>query len=185
MERTRSGSASDPLKNKMNYELILNIVLALFGIFLLIAPTNGLVTITIIFAIALLAAGVICGAVFIMRKMQGYALLSFAIVSIILGISMLVFRIQFALVLLPIILGIFMVGSAVICVLAAMEYRRSNAFLWWLPLIAALVALIIAILVFFNLNEATRLLARLIGLYFVVYNAIRIGEYFTIRRMLY
>lgn len=174
----------DPLKTNMNYELIIDTLLLLFGLFLLILPKNGLISLTIVFAIALIIIGIVCAAVFVMRRAQGFSLLAFAVAAIILGVCMLIFRTDFTLVLLPIIIAVWMVASAALCFVSAMDYRRLGATYWWIPLIAALLALIIAVLVFFNLSGTATFLARVIGLYFVIFNAIRIGEYFTVRRML-
>lgn len=174
---------SNTKRSQLNYQLILNIIALLLGIILLIFPDVGLAFITWVVGIALCGAGVICGIVFFINRRNGQlALLVAAIVAVILGILIMVFRLLVALYILPFVIGLWVVASAALCVIAALGYRKSGAVMWWLPLIAALVAVIVAFLIFANLTGTAKFLAYVIAAYLIVFSGLRIGEYFTLRK---
>lgn len=170
-------------KSQLNYQLLLNIILLLLGIILLVFPNRGLALFTWVVGIALCGAGVVCGVIFaINRKSPSIPLILVAAATLILGILTMVFRVQVALFILPFIIGLGVVASAVLCIMSALGYRKSGAVIWWLPLITALVAVIVAFLIFANLSGTARFLAYVIAAYLIVFSALRIGEFFTLRK---
>ncbi len=171
------------VRSQLSYQLILNIILLLLGIVLLIFPASGLSFLTWVIGIALCGVGVVCGVIFALNHREPkIILLLVAVVALILGVLVMVFRLQVALFILPFIIGLWVVASAVICIMAALSYRKSGAALWWLPLIAALVAVVVAFLIFSNLSGTARFLAYVIAVYLIVFSGLRIGEYFTLRK---
>ncbi len=175
--------AMDKSNGRINYPLIMNLIFFIFGLVLVVSPRSGLTNLTVILAICLFCLTlVLVGIFFANRQKKNELFLLIAAGSLILGILMVYFREPIGTVILPIIAGAWMLVSAGTSVYAALRYRKFNAPLWWLPLVAALVAIVLAILIFFNLGATSAFLSILLGLYFLVYNAIRIGEWFTIRR---
>ncbi|MEG2639588.1 MAG: DUF308 domain-containing protein [Clostridiales bacterium] len=173
------------VRPQLNYQLILNILLLLLGIVLLIFPTNGLGFITWIIGIALCGVGVVCGVIFaVNRKNPSIPLIIVAAIGVISGIFVMVFRFQVSMIILPVAIGTWVIASAVLCIMAAISYKKVGAPLWWLPLIATLVALVVAFLIFTNLSSTAKLLAYIIAIYFIVFSGIRIGEYFTLHKYL-
>lgn len=174
---------SKATKSQLNYQLFLNIILLLLGIVLLIFPNNGLAFFTWVVGIALCGTGIVCGVIFaINRKSPSISLIIVAVATIILGILTMVFRVQVALFILPFIIGLGVVASAVVCIMAALGYRKTGAAIWWLPLITALIAVIVAFLIFANLSGTARFLAYVIATYLIVFSALRIGEYVTLHK---
>lgn len=172
-------------RSEINYQMILNIVLVLVGIVFLLFPAKGLAFITWILGIALCLGGVVCAVIFVLnRRDPNIPLIIVAGAAVIIGILIMVFRMWIATVALPVIIGLWVIASAVLCIMSAMGYKKMDAQLWWFPLIAALIALIIAVLIFANLSGTARLLGYAIGIYFVVYSSLRIGENFALRKYL-
>jgi hypothetical protein len=67
--------------------------------------------------------------------------------------------------------------TAVLASLASYGYYKMNNGLWWVPLLAAIVALVVTVMVFVNLSGTVRFMARVLGIYFITYNIIRLGEF--------
>ncbi len=169
---------------KVDYPLILNIIFFIFGLVLIISPKTGLVNVTIILAICLFCVTLILVGVFFANRRRNELLLLAAAGTLILGILMLYFRDPIGTVILPIIAGVWMIASAALSVAAAFKYKKIGILIWWLPLVAALVAVILALLIFFNLGATAVFLSVILGIYFLVFNAIKVGEWFTIERLI-
>ena len=59
-----------------------------------------------------------------------------AVLGIIVGILIMIFRLEIALVILPSLIGVAVVRSAALCIMASLRYRELRVSSWWLPLIA-------------------------------------------------
>lgn len=95
----------------------------------------------------------------------------------IVGILVLFFRSAIALVLFPILLGLWTLLSTVLAVFSSLgNYRKGNG-LWWIPLLAAIVGAVVTVLIFINLSGTERFMARILGIYFITYNIVRLGEF--------
>lgn len=158
--------------------IIANIVLLVYGIFLMIFPASALNLSVALIGVAMIAAGVVCGVLFFLHKEEGnYPLLVIAAVGLILGILVMFFRSNIALVLFPLLLGLWTFCTALLAGIAAYGYYKSGNGLWWIPLLAAIVALVVTAMVFLNLSGTERFMARILGIYFITYNLVRLGEY--------
>ncbi len=158
--------------------IIANIVLLVYGVFLMIFPASALNLSVALIGIALIAAGIICGVIFFLNKEEGnYPLLVIAVAGLIVGILVMFFRSSIALVLFPLLLGLWTFCTAALATIAAYGYYKMNNGLWWVPLLGAIVALVVTVMVFMNLSGTERFMARILGIYFITYNLIRIGEY--------
>ncbi|HMM05903.1 MAG TPA: DUF308 domain-containing protein [Clostridiales bacterium] len=158
--------------------IIANTVLLVYGIFLMIFPASALNLSVALVGIVMIAAGIICGVIFFLNKDEGnYPLLVVAVAGLIVGILVMFFRSSIALVLFPVLLGLWTFCTAVLAAIAAYGYYKANNGLWWVPLLGAIVALVVTVMVFLNLSGTERFMARILGIYFITYNIIRIGEY--------
>ncbi|MBQ2764297.1 MAG: hypothetical protein IJF43_04590, partial [Firmicutes bacterium] len=92
------------------------------------------------------------------------------------GILTMVFRSAIALVLFPIMLGVWTFASTLLAGFAAFNNYRSGNGIWWVPLLAAIVGAVVTVLIFMNLSGTERFMARILGIYFITYNIIRLGE---------
>lgn len=158
--------------------IIANTILLVYGVFLMIFPASALNLSVALIGIAMIVAGIICGVIFFLHKEEGnYPLLVVAAVGLIVGILVMFFRSNIALVLFPLLLGLWTLLTAALAALAAYGYYKMNNGLWWIPLLAAIVALVVTVMVFVNLSGTERFMARILGIYFITYNIIRLGEY--------
>ncbi len=158
--------------------IIANTVLLVYGVFLMIFPASALNLSVALVGIAMIAAGIISGVIFFLNKDEGnYPLLVIAAAGLILGILVMFFRSSIALVLFPLLLGLWTFCTAVLAAIAAYGYYKMNNGLWWVPLLGTIVALVVTVMVFMNLSGTERFMARILGIYFITYNIIRLGEY--------
>lgn len=158
--------------------IIANIILLVYGVFLMIFPASALNLSVALVGIAMIAAGLICGVIFFLNRDEGnYPLLVIAVACLIVGILVMFFRSSIALVLFPLLLGLWTFCTAVLAAIAAYGYYKANNGLWWVPLLGVIVALVVTVMVFMNLSGTERFMARILGIYFITYNLIRIGEY--------
>lgn len=157
---------------------IANAILLVYGIFLLIFPASALNLSVGLIGVALIVAGIISGVFFFLHREEGnYPLLVIAGVGLVLGILVMFFRANIALVLFPLLLGLWTLCTALLAAIAAYGYYKTGNGLWWIPLLAALVALVVTGMVFANLSGTERFMARILGIYFITYNLIRLSEY--------
>ena len=158
--------------------LITEVLLLLYGIFLLIFPTKALNLSVGFIGIVMIIAGIICGVWFFLHRNDGnYPLVAAAVIGLVVGILVLFFRSAIALVLFPVLLGIWTLTSTLIEAFTALGgYRRGNG-LWWIPLLAAIVGAVVTVLIFINLSGTERFMARILGIYFITYNIVRLGEF--------
>ncbi len=162
--------------------LITEVLLLLYGIFLLVLPAQALRLSVAAIGVALIIAGIACGVSFVLHRQDGnFPLVALAAVGIIVGILAIVFRNALALILFPIMLGIWTLFTAVAASFSALANHRLGSGLWWIPLLAAVVALAVTILIFMNLSGTERFMARILGIYFITYNIVRLGEFGALR----
>lgn len=167
---------------KINYPLLLNIIFFIFGLVLIISPRNGLVNVTVILGICLFCLTLILAGIFFIGRRKKELLLLAAGGALLLGILMLYFREPISLTILPFIVAVWMIITAAISAYTAFTYKKAQAQQWWLPLIATLVAIVIPVLLFFNLGAQSNTISILLGIYFLLYNALKIGEWATVQR---
>ena len=158
--------------------LISEIALLIYGIFLLIFPTKALNLSVGFIGVLMILCGVFCGAWFVLHRDDGnYPLIALAGIGIIVGILVMFFRSAIALILFPVLLGIWVLLSTVLAAFAALgNYRMGNG-LWWIPFLAAIVGAVVTVLIFINLSGTERFMARILGIYFITYNVVRLGEF--------
>lgn len=162
--------------------LIAEVVLLLYGIFLLVFPATGMVLSVAAVGVILILAGLFCGVWFFFHRDDGnYPIAVLAVVGIAAGILAFIFRANIALVLFPVLLGVWSLFTAICAFLSALGYYRRRNALWWVPLLAAVVALVVTVMIFVNLSGTERFMARLLGLYFITYNIVRLGEFAALK----
>ena len=169
-----------------NYLLLLYGGLMIIGLLLVIFPQWSLMAVTWLLGFGALISGAISLFLFWKnRKDGGNSLLLFgAVLGIIVGILIMIFRLEIALVILPSLIGVAVVASAALCIMASLRYRELRVSSWWLPLIAGAVALTVAILIFLNLSSTVSLRTRIIGFYCIIFSGIRFGECCTVKKYL-
>lgn len=162
----------------MNQKSILaQVLLLLYGIFLLVFPTKGLNLSVGFIGIVMIVVGVVCAVMFFRDRAAGnYPMLAIGVIGLVVGVLTLIFRSAIALVLFPIMLGVWTLISTALAGFAAYgNYRNGNG-IWWVPLLAAVVGAVVTVLIFMNLSGTERFMARILGIYFITYNIIRLGE---------
>ena len=172
------------LVNKLGSEGLMNqkavlaqVLLLLYGIFLLVFPAKALNLSVGFIGVVMLVVGVICGIKFFKDRASGnYPLLAIGVVGLVVGILVMIFRSAIALVLFPIMLGVWTFASTLLAGFAAFNNYRTGNGIWWVPLLAAIVGAVVTVLVFMNLSGTERFMARILGIYFITYNIIRLGE---------
>lgn len=170
--------------NKLSSEGLMNqkavlaqVLLLLYGIFLLIFPAKGLNLSVGFIGIVFILVGVFCAVSFFRERAEGnYPLLAIGVIGLVVGVLTFVFRSAIALVLFPILLGIWTLISTVWAGFAAYGNYRSGNGIWWVPLLAAIIGAVVTVLIFMNLSGTERFMARILGIYFITYNIIRLGE---------
>ena len=158
--------------------LISEIILLAYGIFLLVFPTKALHLSVGFIGIVMLVAGLGCAVWFFLHRDSGnYPLLAIGVIGLVVGVLVLVFRSAVAMVLFPIMLGIWTFVSTLLAAFAAWGNYRMGTGLWWVPLLAAIVGAVVTVMIFMNLSGTERFMARILGIYFITYNIVRIGEF--------
>lgn len=162
--------------------LITEVLLLLYGIFLLIFPSKALILTIGFLGVVMILAGIFCGVWFVLHRADGnYPIIAVAVIGIVVGILTLFFRSAIALVLFPILMGLWTLCSTVLAGFSALgSYQRGNG-LWWIPLLAAIVGAIVTVLIFINLSGTERFMARILGIYFITYNVVRLGEFAALK----
>ena len=162
--------------------LITEVLLLLYGIFLLVLPAQALRLSLAAIGVALIIAGIACAVSFVLHRQDGnYPLVALAAIGIIVGILVVIFRDALALILFPIMLGLWTLFTAVVACFSALANHRLGSGLWWIPLLAAVVAFAVTVLIFMNLSGTERFMARILGIYFITYNIVRLGEFGALR----
>lgn len=162
----------------MNQKAVLaQVLLLLYGIFLLIFPAKGLNLSVGFIGIVFILAGILGAVSFFRDRAAGnYPLLAIGVISLVVGILTFVFRSAIAMVLFPVLLGVWTLVSTVWAAFAAYGNYRSGNGIWWVPLLAAVIGAVVTVLIFMNLSGTERFMARIVGIYFITYNIIRLGE---------
>ena len=162
--------------------LLTEVLLLLYGIFLLIFPGQALGLSVAFIGIVMIVAGIACGVIFVLNRSDAnYPLIALAAIGIIVGLLVLFFRDAIALILFPILLGLWTLLTGIIAAFAAIANHRFGNGLWWIPLLAAIVAFVVTVLIFMNLSGTERFMARILGIYFITYNIVRLGEFGALR----
>lgn len=172
------------LVNKLGSEGLMNqkavlaqVLLLLYGIFLLVFPAKALNLSVGFIGVVMILVGVFCAVKFFKERSAGnYPLLAIGVIGLVVGILVMVFRSAIALVLFPIMLGVWTFASTLLAGFAAYGNYRSGNGIWWVPLLAAIVGAVVTVLIFMNLSGTERFMARILGIYFITYNIIRLGE---------
>lgn len=158
--------------------LISEIILLLYGIFLLVFPAKALHLSVGFIGIVMIIAGVACLVWFFLHRENGnYPLVAIGAIGLIVGVLVMVFRSAIAMILFPIMLGVWTFISTVLAAFAAYGNYRMRTGLWWVPLLAAIVGAVVTVMIFMNLSGTERFMARILGIYFITYNIVRIGEF--------
>lgn len=162
----------------MNQKAVLaQVLLLLYGIFLLIFPAKGLNLSVGFIGIVFILAGIFCVVSFFRDRAAGnYPILAIGVIGLVVGVLTFVFRSAVALVLFPVLLGIWTLISTILAGFAAYGNYRSGNGIWWVPLLAAVIGAVVTVLIFMNLSGTERFMARILGIYFITYNIIRLGE---------
>ncbi|MBQ6810788.1 MAG: DUF308 domain-containing protein [Firmicutes bacterium] len=162
----------------MNQKAVLSqVLLLLYGIFMLVFPAKALNLSVGFIGVVMILAGLFCGIKFFKDRAAGnYPLLAIGVIGLAVGILTMVFRSAIALVLFPIMLGVWTFASTLLAGFAAFNNYRSGNGIWWVPLLAAIVGAVVTVLIFMNLSGTERFMARILGIYFITYNIIRLGE---------
>ncbi|MGI6361856.1 MAG: DUF308 domain-containing protein [Bacillota bacterium] len=171
------------VQKKRSHKILTSIIFLIFGVFLLIFPQNGLAFIALLLSVVLLILAVIYVIQFLRTGRVEKSRLGKGLVALAFAILLLVFRTEVASIILPAIIGIGILALAVVGVMNAVSYKNQSLIVWWIPLVGALIAVIVSILIFNNLQATSSLVAMIIGLFLVIFGVIGLFEWGTIRSL--
>ena len=167
-------------KNK--YGVLLDIIYILLGGFLIFNPSLGLGQLVKLFAILLFLYGLGLLLIYFWQPVQqNNRMLYYATGTIIFGGLLFFFHRSASEVVLPTLIGCAMLAAAVLRGISTYRLRELNSPIWWLPLIAAFISVLLAIVILTNLMASSIFFAIVLGLYLVAFGALGIGEEATLR----
>ncbi|MPN27541.1 hypothetical protein SDC9_174975 [bioreactor metagenome] len=176
---------SNVIFEKRRYsKLLLGIIFLILGIFLLIFPQSGLQFVAVLLGIVLLILAVVYGVQYLRYRPREKNKLLKALAALFFAILLFIFKSEVASVILPVIIGIGVIALAVICIITAIDYHKKKLEIWWLPFIGTMVSVIISILIFNNLQATSNIVAIIIGLFLVIFGALMLFEWVTVRSLL-
>ena len=150
------------------FRLIVNIVILVLGLILIARPNEAMQGIVIILGIILLVYGV-CFVLFDIyknRKGESSSGILIPVICLIIGIILLVFNSFFASILLPLVIGVWMIVMGIMYLISTGALKSARASSWGLSLGVALAAVILGIItiigIFVN-DEDVNVVGTLLG----------------------
>ena len=156
-------------KNKVVY-LLISLIMLILGICMVAKPGQSAELICIVIGIALLVISALLIIRFLAAEEKTLALqimLAVSIVVAIFGIIML-FRPQWILALLNILLGVGILVDGIFKVIKAIETKKFGLDKWWVVLLLALLTCAMGLLLLFDPFGGTKLLMTFVGIFLII-----------------
>ena len=163
--------------------LIIGIAFIILGIVFIFNSNAAMNILNIAISVVFIIAGVLTLIEFfrVRKIVNGYWLLFVSIMALLIGLVLL-FNVNVLAVILPIILAIIIFEMGFLLLLfAAFGCRRAYFSSWWILLIAAIISLVFALIIFFNLSIGAATITFFSGLYFLFVGCVSIGSFFVDR----
>ncbi|MGI5891895.1 MAG: DUF308 domain-containing protein [Bacillota bacterium] len=177
------GSFSN-IEKKRNNRIIFSFIFIIFGIFLLFYPQKGMELAALLLGLILLVFTVLYFVQYIRSGYTEKSLLAKTIITLFFAILLFIFKSEIASVVLPFIIGLGILVIAVICIITAIDYKKQELEIWWMPLIGTIISVVVSLLIFNNLQATSNLVAILIGIFLLVFGAFSLFEWITVRTLL-
>jgi len=163
--------------------LIAHLALAVLGLIMLFMPARAMAAMVAIIAIILGVSSVALLVSGLIKNPLGVVRIVFGGIGIVAAILLLIFRVALTQTALPLVIGIWVIISALISVSTAFVHKHNDQENWWLPLLSAFICLLLGLLILANLSSASMLLGVVIGLYLVLDNVMSISEWMVLRKV--
>jgi len=161
-------------------KLLLYLGFLFLGVFFVLKAEAGMPTIVILMAFILLFfAGFLLASHLMRVDKDANGFLIAAIFLGVIAILMMIFSEFIANAIMPWIIGAVLFIIGVISLQSALGLRKLGAFVWWLPLISAVLAILLGLLIMTNTVATSMLISIFIGVFMVLYGALSIGALFT------
>lgn len=146
--------------------LIVNILLVILGLTFIFNPPNaGMATISVIAGVLGIVYGlIIIFTIYISKTADKSKLDVLTIAIMVIGLLLLIFNKevgQALLILIPVIVGLWVLFTIITGISRASQLKRSGAAAWWLPLVFSVLYLIVTIILIVNITN-------LIGIFFII-----------------
>ncbi|MEF9863951.1 MAG: DUF308 domain-containing protein [Christensenellaceae bacterium] len=166
-------------KSKDGIKLALYLVLLAIGIVLLLVPQTGMEIIIVILAIAMLAYGVISIIMTIVKKKKGVeaAALPLPIVLLVLGVLLIIFRVDAAAKLFPIIIGAWAIVAGIISLIHAVQVKKFGSSAWILLLITALIVLVLGLIIIIGIFTGANIVGVMLGIYLTIFAIVSVVDW--------
>lgn len=162
--------------------LLIGVIFIILGIVFMFNSNAAMNILNICVSVVFIISGVLTMIEFIrVRKIvNGYWLLFVSIMALLIGIVLL-FNAGVLAVILPVILAIIIFAMGLLLVFAAIAFKQASFSSWWILLGAAIISIVFALIVFFNLSVGAATITFFSGLYFLFVGCISIGSFFLDR----
>ncbi|AMP21381.1 hypothetical protein AZF37_09655 [endosymbiont 'TC1' of Trimyema compressum] len=158
--------------------LVIGIAFIILGIVFMFNSNAAMNILNICISVVFIIAGVLTLIEFfrVRKIVNSYWLLFVAIMVLLIGIVLL-FNVNVLAVLLPMILAIIIFAMGLL-LFTAFGFKRTYFSSWWIFLIAAIISIVFALIIFFNLSIGAATITFFSGLYFLFVGCVSIGSFF-------
>ena len=154
--------------------LIVGLIMALLGVYVLFNPVTALMALALYLGIAFIAMGI--GYIAFYRYAKSHLLLAIAIVDIIIGL-LFVLNLSVTATTLPIIFAMWVLFVGILQIVTAFEYRDMGDSTWGWTLTAGLIGIIFGFMILFYPVVGVLTITAFMGAALVLYGAYDISLY--------
>ncbi|MEG2189044.1 MAG: DUF308 domain-containing protein [Christensenella sp.] len=174
-----SNLNTETWKSKEMIRLILSIVLLVIGLILLAVPKFAMDVIVIIIGVVVLAYGVVQLLMNLSKRKQGDAAVGFAVpvICIIIGLLLIIFHAQVAMVLLPLIIGLWAIVTGVMSLMESAQVKEQSVGAARMALIAGIAELVLGIIIVIGIFTQSSTLGMLLGVCLTIYGVMSLIEW--------
>ncbi|HBU12759.1 MAG TPA: hypothetical protein DEB31_08575 [Clostridiales bacterium] len=165
------------------FKLIVNIVLLVFGLILIARPTEAMQGIVIVLGVILLVVGGVMMAVHIVKRQRGSEAgsLTAPVIGVILGIILLIFNGFFANILLPLVIGIWILIVGIMNLYASTALKHAGGSFWKVSTVLALAAVALGIIMLIGVFAGGNVVGVLLGVCMLLFGIISIVHWAMLR----
>lgn len=171
----------DAMKKMFSLSIFSSIILIVIGLLLFIKPGDTLKTISYVIGGLILVFGIFGIARFTKTEKKGLNFdLVYGVLSLIAGLIVILNPEALASII-PVILGIWIVINSSLKVQYAFYIKTDDSKKWIVALVLSLITLICGIILLFNPFKAASYVAKIVGLFIIIYAVIDLVESFIIK----
>lgn len=166
------------LKNNNILKLIIGAILSIAGFYIWFHPLDTLILVSLYLGILFILVGGVYIIEFLREREIKY--ITYGGINLVIG-AVLVSHGAFVATTLAIILGLWIMFSSLVQLLAAFRFKQMNISFWIYPLISGILGLIFSIIILSNPSAGVLTIAIIIGTYMIMYGLIEISEFFLLQ----